>query len=261
MRSVMLALVSSSTKRSTGTFVDSKNRTSCFTPSSKTAKSPGWRPVTYFAPPSMTVTLSDTRLAPLRNVGSWMSEVAGDCASTGAAARAKAETRTSRVTSCNLRGPGLQGTFPPAVGRGPRGFEYGGVERRIIAEPRADRLWNGLCTFDPVARRRCAWVASPDSRQRSKTRLVALSEFIPPVGVALAAEVFQRVSRGNAAEAAARFEIRADRQPLEQTTPKRIAHTGWIHESVGRDCRHRPLPLPILDRTPLLPPSDDERAG
>src|SRR5687768_16990825 len=88
----MLALLSSSRDKAIACCRLLKNVTSCFTPSSKTRKSPWSRSVTYrLLPGSTTVTFSETMSTPARKdgrggSGCWAARTVADNAASGAAA-------------------------------------------------------------------------------------------------------------------------------------------------------------------------------
>ena len=65
----------------------------------------------------------------------------------------------------------------------------------------------------------------------AEVRRVAVAELLPRVGVALPAEMLERVGRGHTAEPAADFEVGAGRQPLEEPAAERVADAGRIDDA------------------------------
>src|SRR5688572_27345046 len=151
--SSMLALLSSSSDSATGCWRRLKKVRSCFTPSSKTAKSPWSRSVMYRFIPSITVTLRETTSTPARKGAPGRCGGAGSCAEVAVMKHAATQpaTNSERLTSGSLpaarwrpahrdartrRGDldllGLEELFRPAV--------HGFVLRRQLARELLQRL-------------------------------------------------------------------------------------------------------------------------
>src|ERR1043165_6289597 len=89
---------------------------------------------------------------------------------------------------------------------------------------------------------------------------VPFEELRPRIGVALAAEVFERIRRGNAAYLGADTVTPAASQSFEKTAAKRVPDARRIHDAMWWHRRHVGRLMPLEYRAAVLSPRHDERS-
>src|SRR5262249_23357974 len=100
---------------------------------------------------------------------------------------------------------------------------------------------------------------SVQSARPAEMALVPLAEFLPRVGMALPAEMLERIGRRDAAHPCADRVLGALGHALQEPSPERIADTGGIDDPVRRHGRHAARAVGPDDRAAALAARDDER--
>ena len=177
----------------------SKNCTGCATPSSKTAKSPSVSPFTNCRVRSVTVTFSGTRLAPLRKTAGRATAAGGGSSPTAARTprRKRAAGRRAATPSRAARLEGLRG-----VSRLPPGAALGASRVPAASSGKTRGVAQQSRHVAPI-------LLIPVPVERPKVCVVASLELLPGVGVALTAEVLERIGGRDAAQLRRRHRVDA----------------------------------------------------
>ena len=94
----------------------------------------------------------------------------------------------------------------------------------------------------------------------AEMRLVAPEKLRPREGVALAAEVLERIGRGDAADLRTHAVTGASRHALEETAAERVANSRRVHDPVRRNGGHRGCAAALQNGTAMFAARDDERS-
>ena len=91
-------------------------------------------------------------------------------------------------------------------------------------------------------------------------RLVTLAELRPRIGVALTAQVLERVGRGDGAEPRTDDVVRAMRHALHEAATKCVTDAGRIDDAVRWNRRYVEGAILLVDGATVLAARDDERS-